>query len=116
MKLTNAMIYYFMFWTFYIPVAVVLSLLLNRTLEQFFAGTGIGALILLVFLTTRLAYLKIKSHTPMLKDASSNSSLKENPCALLFSNKKKEVKDEKNSSDSRSPTPFNVACSICRQG
>ena len=60
MKLSKSMFYYFGFWILYIPFSIVLTLLLNYNLEQFFVSFGLGALMLLVFLTVRLVFYKVR--------------------------------------------------------
>ncbi len=59
MKLTRGMLLYFGFWILYLPASIVLTLLLDYNLEQFFVSLGLGALLLLLFLTGRLIVLKL---------------------------------------------------------
>ncbi len=59
MKLTKGMAYYFMFWILYLPLSIVITLMLNFGLEEFFMSLGLGALILLAFLSIRLLIIKL---------------------------------------------------------
>ncbi len=62
MKLTKGMAYYFMFWILYLPLSIVITLMLNFGLEEFFVSLGLGALILLVFLSVRLLAVKLREN------------------------------------------------------
>ena len=73
MKFTKGMVYYFIFWILYLPFSIVLTLILNYGLEEFFVSLGLGALLLLVFLTGRLILLKLYFKTPRGSYAASNS-------------------------------------------
>ena len=59
MKLTKGMAYYFAFWILYLPLSIVLTFMLNFGLEEFFVSLGLGALILLAFLSIRLLIIKL---------------------------------------------------------
>lgn len=65
MKLTKGMAYYFIFWILYLPFSIVLTLILNYSIEEFFVSLGIGALLLLMFLTGRLILLKLYYKTTL---------------------------------------------------
>lgn len=66
MKFTKGMFIYFLFWILYIPFAITITLLQNYSLDKFFIGIGLGALVLLVFLSFRLAFMVLRS-PPSLK-------------------------------------------------
>lgn len=64
MKLTKGMAYYFTFWILYLPLSIILTLILNFGLEEFFVSLGLGALILLAFLSIRLLVIKLSEKGP----------------------------------------------------
>jgi len=65
MKLTRGMAYYFAFWILYLPLSIVLTFMQDFGLEEFFVSLGLGALILLVFLSVRLLIIKLSErYTP----------------------------------------------------
>jgi len=77
MKTSKLIAYYFMFWILYLPLSIAFSLLFKLNLETFFIFLGIGALLLLVFLTVKLLIVKKKAHgkiTPK-ENASSSETL-----------------------------------------
>jgi len=59
MRLIKGMAYYFMFWILYLPLSIVITLMLNFGLEEFFVSLGLGAIILLAFLSIRLLIIKL---------------------------------------------------------
>src|SRR3989338_5358212 len=74
MKLTKGMAYYFAFWILYLPLSIVLTLMLNFGLEEFFVSLGLGALILLAFLSIRLLIIKLSEKDPLSFPSSENVS------------------------------------------
>jgi len=73
MRLTKSMLFYFGFWILYLPMSIVLTLLLNYTLEQFFVSLGLGALILLVCHVIGLVVHIISSKRKVMASPPSNS-------------------------------------------
>ena len=63
MKTTKLIAYYFLFWILYLPLSIVVSLLFKLDLESFFIFLGIGALLLLTFLTIKFLQVKKKVHS-----------------------------------------------------
>ncbi|HLC86418.1 MAG TPA: hypothetical protein VJG30_03975 [Candidatus Nanoarchaeia archaeon] len=78
MKTSKLIAYYFMFWILYLPLSITVSLLFKLDLETFFIFLGIGALLLLVFLTVKFLLVKKKVHgkiTPKVENAGSSETL-----------------------------------------
>ena len=63
MKTTKLIAYYFIFWILYLPLSIAVSLLFKLNLETFLISLGIGALLLLVFLTIKFLFVKKKVHS-----------------------------------------------------
>ena len=78
MKLSKSMAYYFTFWIIYLPLTIVFSLLFNLKLEMFLSYLGIGALLLLAFLSVRFLIYKLKSSKPTKQSNSETSMPKDN--------------------------------------
>jgi|SRR3989344_4075292 len=87
MKLTKGIQYYFMFWTLYLPLSIVIALFFHHSLELFLAGIGIGAIGLFIFLFGRLLYLKIikKKNLSSLKTEEIETSAELENFRTLFS-------------------------------
>ena len=60
MKMSKGILYYFVFWILYLPLNIVLTIILNQGIEEFFVSLGLGALIQFVFLSLRLIVMKLK--------------------------------------------------------
>ncbi|MBS3162136.1 hypothetical protein J4476_05580 [Candidatus Woesearchaeota archaeon] len=63
MRTSKLIAYYFLFWILYLPLNIVISLLFKFDLGIFFMTLGIGALLLLAFLTIKLLIVKKKAHS-----------------------------------------------------
>jgi len=74
MKTSKLIAYYFMFWILYLPLSIAFSLLFKLNLETFFIFLGIGALLLLLFLTVKFLIVKKKTHGKITPKENTSSS------------------------------------------